>query len=223
MFRKVVLLFTLLGTSIAAAQSQEKPKPAEPAQPEKSKPEPKAESKDGGGKSGDAAADRTSPLDFQVKDIDGNDVKLSAFKGKVVMIVNVASKCGLTKQYAQLQQLHERYGERGLAILAFPANNFMGQEPGTNAEIKEFCAKEFSIGFTLFSKVSVKGDDICPLYKWLTAKETNPDFGGEIKWNFTKFLVDREGKVVSRFEPKVKPDAKEIIESIEKALGEKKE
>lgn len=215
MIRKVVLLFTLLGTSIAVAQSQEKPKPVEPARPEQKKPEPKAEPKDGGGKSGDAA-EKTSPLGFEVKDIDGNDVKLSTFKGKVVMIVNVASKCGLTKQYAQLQQLHEKYGARGLAILAFPANNFMGQEPGTNAEIKEFCAKEFSIGFTLFSKVSVKGDDICPLYKWLTARETNPDFGGEIKWNFTKFLVDREGNVVERYAPQTEP--KDLEADVRKLL-----
>ena len=162
-------------------------------------------------------------LDVTMKDIDGADVKLADFKGKVVLIVNVASKCGLTPQYEQIQELHAKYGDKGLVILAFPANNFGGQEPGTNAEVKEFCSSRYHVGFKLFSKVSVKGDDICPLYSFLTSKEKNEKFAGEIKWNFTKFLIGRDGKVASRFEPKIKPDAKEVVEAIEAALAGKKD
>ena len=162
-----------------------------------------------------------SPLEFKLKDIDGKDVDLSKYKGKVVLMVNVASKCGLTPQYEQLQALHDKYAEKGLAILGFPANNFGKQEPGTNKAIKRFCTSKYDVEFDMFAKVSVKGDDQCELYKLLTSTDDNGEFGGEIKWNFTKFLIGRDGKVVGRFEPRTKPDAKKVVAAIEKALGEK--
>lgn len=164
----------------------------------------------------------TSPLDFTVKDIDGQDVALSKYRGEVVLIVNVASKCGLTPQYKELQALHEKYQARGLRILGFPANNFRGQEPGSEAEIKAFCQKDYGVTFDLFAKVSVKGEDQCPLYRFLTSEQTNPGHAGEIPWNFTKFLVGRDGKVVKRFDPRVAPDAPELIKAIELALGPEK-
>ncbi len=163
----------------------------------------------------------TSPLDFTMKDIDGREVPLSKYKGDVLLIVNVASKCGYTPQYKELQALQEKYGPRGLRILGFPANNFRQQEPGSNPEIKEFCQKNYSVTFDLFAKVSVKGDDTCELYKFLTSAERNPGHGGEIAWNFTKFLVGRDGKVAARFEPKVKPDDPVVIQAIEAALATK--
>ena len=168
-----------------------------------------------------AAFAAKSPLEFKVKDIDGKKIDLSKYEGKVVLMVNVASKCGLTPQYEQLQALHDEYAEKGLAILGFPANNFGKQEPGTNKAIKRFCTSKYDVKFDLFAKVSVKGDDQCELYKFLTSKEDNGEFGGEIKWNFTKFLIGRDGKVISRFEPRTKPDEKKVVSAIEKALGEK--
>ena len=165
-----------------------------------------------------AALAANSPLEFKVKDIDGKDVDLSKYEGKVVLMVNVASKCGLTPQYEQLQALHEKYGEKGLAILGFPANNFGKQEPGTNKAIKRFCTSKYDVEFDMFAKVSVKGDDQCELYKFLTSTDDNDKFGGEIKWNFTKFLIGRDGKVISRFEPRTKPDEKKVVSAIEKAL-----
>ena len=155
---------------------------------------------------------------FTLKNIDGKDVSLGEYKGKVLMLVNVASKCGLTPQYEGLQKIYSKYKDRGLVILGFPANNFMGQEPGTEEEIKNFCSLNYNVTFPLFSKISVKGDDIHPLYKFLTDKETNPEFGGEIKWNFNKFLVDKNGRVIARFEPRVKPESDEVMQAIEKAL-----
>jgi glutathione peroxidase len=143
---------------------------------------------------------------------------LKKYRGKVLLIVNVASKCGLTPQYAGLQKLHEQYADRGLAILGFPANNFLRQEPGTNAQIKEFCSTKYGVGFDMFAKVSVKGHDKCELYGFLTNKQSNPEFGGELKWNFTKFLVDREGRVIGRFEPRVKPGDPEVVHAIKAAL-----
>ncbi len=168
------------------------------------------------------AESATSPLDFTVKSIDGADVPLSKYKGRVVLIVNVASKCGMTPQYKQLQELHAKYAEKGLSILAFPANNFGSQEPGTNAEIKEFCGSKYGVGFDLFEKVSVKGDDCCDLYKFLTSPEKNGEFGKPIEWNFTKFLVDANGKVIARYGPRTKPDAADVVAAIEKALAEAK-
>ncbi|MFN3168184.1 MAG: glutathione peroxidase [Phycisphaeraceae bacterium] len=157
-------------------------------------------------------------LNFRMKDIVGQDVHLSRYYGDVVLMVNTASKCGLTPQYEQLQALHESHHEAGLSILGFPANNFGKQEPGSDDDIKAFCKKNYGVEFAMFSKVSVKGKDITPLYAFLTGKETNPQFAGPIQWNFDKFLVGRDGKVIARFSPRTKPDAKEVVEAIEKAL-----
>lgn len=159
-----------------------------------------------------------SIYDFSLKDIDHKEVSLSQYRGKVVMVVNVASRCGYTPQYEGLQKVYMKYKDRGFVILGFPANNFMSQEPGTDEEIKTFCSTKYSVTFPIFSKISVKGDDIHPLYKFLTSKETNPDFGGDIKWNFSKFLVDKNGKIIGRFEPKVTPESEQVIQAIEKAL-----
>ncbi len=156
-----------------------------------------------------------------MKDIDGKDVDLSKYKGQVVLIVNVASKCGFTPQYQQLQELYDKCSKRGLRILAFPANNFKEQEPGTNAEIKGFCQSTYKVTFDLFAKVSVKGAEQCELYKYLTSVEKNARYGGEIPWNFTKFLVGRDGKVIDRFIPKVPPDAPLVTRAIEAALAAK--
>lgn len=160
----------------------------------------------------------SSPLDLTVKDINGKEAALSQYRGKVVMIVNVASKCGLTPQYEALQALYEKNKDRGFVVLGFPANNFLGQEPGTNEEIASFCSLKYNVTFPMFSKISVKGDDIDPLYAWLISKKTNPEFAGDIDWNFAKFLVDGEGKVVNRFSARTKPDAKQVVDAVEKAL-----
>lgn len=158
---------------------------------------------------------------FKVKDINGEVVDLSRYKGKVAMVVNVASRCGLTPQYEALNAVYKQYADKGFAVLGFPANNFMGQEPGTNEEIKFFCETKYDVAFDIFAKISVKGDDIAPLYAYLTSKESNPGFSGTIKWNFSKFLVDREGKVIARFAPTTKPDSKKVIAAIESALAGK--
>lgn len=159
-----------------------------------------------------------SMYEFTLKDIDGNDVKLEKYKGQVVMLVNVASKCGLTPQYEALQTIYEKYKDRGFVVLGFPANNFMGQEPGTEKEIKEFCQLKYDVSFPMFSKISVKGADQHPLYTFLTHKETNPGFEGEISWNFEKFLADKNGKTVARFSPTTIPDDPEILKAIEAEL-----
>jgi glutathione peroxidase len=156
-------------------------------------------------------------LEFTLNSIDGKPATLSHYQGKVVMIVNVASKCGYTPQYSALEAIYEKYKDQGFVILGFPANNFGEQEPGTNEEIKTFCSRKYSVTFPMYSKISVKGDDQAPLYAYLT-KETGPGITGEIKWNFTKFLVDRDGKVVQRFEPAVTPDSQEVTAAIEKQL-----
>ena len=163
----------------------------------------------------------TSIYDFNAVNIDGNDVNLADYKGKVLLIVNVASKCGFTPQYEGLQKLYSEYKDRGFEILAFPANDFMGQEPGTNEQIKTFCRVNYQVSFPLFSKISVKGENIHPLYKYLTDKNTNPKFAGKITWNFNKFLIDRKGNIVNRFDSKIKPRSPEVIQAIEKALQEK--
>jgi len=167
------------------------------------------------------AASPKSVLDFTMRDIDGKDVKLNKYKGDVLLVVNVASKCGYTPQYEALESVYEKYKGKGFTILGFPANNFGGQEPGTEAEIKEFCTSKYHVTFPMFAKISVKGDDADPLYKFLTSNETNPKFGGEIKWNFNKFLVDRKGNVVARFEPKEKPDSDTVTAEIEKYVAMK--
>ncbi len=161
-----------------------------------------------------------SIYDFTMKNIDGKDVPLSKYKGKVVLIVNVASRCGFTPQYKDLEALYRRYKERGFVILGFPANNFGSQEPGTNAEIKEFCSTTFGVTFDMFSKISVKGDDEHPLYRFITSKNTDPQFAGDIQWNFQKYLVSRDGKIVGKFLSAVKPLSEEVTGSIERELGE---
>jgi glutathione peroxidase len=167
------------------------------------------------------AADKTI-YDFTLNSIDGQPMPLSSFKGKVVLLVNVASKCGFTPQYTALEALYEKYKGRGFVIVGIPANNFGAQEPGTNAEIKTFCESKYHVTFPMMAKVSVKGSDITPLYQFLTDKSANPKTGGEIGWNFTKFLVDTDGKVVARFDSKVEPDSPDVSSAIEKALASRK-
>ena len=157
--------------------------------------------------------------DYTLNSIDGQSAPLSAYKGKVVMLVNVASRCGFTPQYTALESIYEKYKDRGFVIVGIPANNFGGQEPGTNAEIKTFCASKYNVTFPMMAKVSVKGEDTTPLYQFLTDKAAHPQTGGEIKWNFTKFLVGPDGRVITRFEPEVTPDAPQVTSAIEKALS----
>jgi glutathione peroxidase len=164
-------------------------------------------------------ADAKNILDLTAQDISGKDVPLSRYKGKVLLIVNVASKCGNTPQYANLEQIFEKYKDKGLAILAFPANEFGGQEPGTNEQIQAFCTSTYNVKFDLFSKVKAKGDGQHPVFQFLTDKATNPVSPGAIKWNFTKFLISRDGQIAARFEPKVKPDEPEVIKAIEAELA----
>src|SRR5918997_3104181 len=159
-----------------------------------------------------------SVYDFTLKNAKGQDVKLSDYRGKVVMLVNVASKCGYTPQYEGLQKIYERYKDQGFTILGFPANNFGAQEPGTDEEIQQFCRSNYGVTFPVFSKISVKGDDKHPLYKYLTEKETNPQFAGEIKWNFNKFLVSKDGKIIACFESADKPEDAKVTQAIESAL-----
>lgn len=158
-------------------------------------------------------------LNFTMKSLDGKSVDLSKYQGKVVLMVNVASKCGFTPQYKQLQALHDKYAAKGLAILGFPANDFGKQEPGTNEEIAAFCEKNYGVKFDMFAKVAVKGADQCPLYKYLTSSETDPKFAGPVKWNFEKFLISKKGEVVARFNSAVKPDSPEMIKAIEAELA----
>jgi glutathione peroxidase len=160
-------------------------------------------------------------LNFKMKSLEGKEVDLSQYQGKVVLIVNVASKCGNTPQYKGLQELHEKYGKDGLVILGVPANEFGKQEPGTNAEIAKFCESKYNVTFPMLAKVVVKGDGICPLYQHLTSKETDPKFGGPITWNFEKFLIGRNGEIVQRFKPKTKPESKEVTGAIVEELHKK--
>ena len=157
--------------------------------------------------------------EFTVKTIRGADKKLADYKGKVMLIVNVASECGLTPQYKGLEELHETYAAKGLSVLGFPANEFGAQEPGTEGQIQEFCTTHYGVKFDMFSKVKVKGDGIDPLFQYLTSSDTDPKFAGDIKWNFNKFLVGKNGEVLARFEPKVEPTSPEVKAAIEKALA----
>jgi glutathione peroxidase len=160
--------------------------------------------------------------DFTLNTIDGQPAPLSAYKGKIVLLVNVASKCGYTPQYTALESIYEKYKDRGFVIVGIPANNFGAQEPGTNQEIKTFCSSKYHVTFPMMAKVSVKGSDITPLYQFLTDKSAHPQTGGEIGWNFTKFLVGPDGKVIARFDSKVTPDSPEVTNAIEKALSSAK-
>jgi glutathione peroxidase len=158
--------------------------------------------------------------DFTLSSIDGQPTSMGTYKGKVLLVVNVASRCGFTPQYSALESVYEKYKDRGLVIVGVPANNFGAQEPGTNQEIKTFCTRKYNVQFPMMSKVSVKGSDTAPLYQYLTDTSVNPKTGGEIKWNFTKFLFDRNGNIVARFEPEVTPDSPQVIAAIEKTLAQ---
>ena len=166
-----------------------------------------------------AVAEVHNIYDFTMKSIDGQPVSLSSYHGKVVLLVNVASKCGFTPQYAGLEAVYEKYKDKGFVIVGVPANNFAQQEPGTNEEIKKFCSSKYNVSFPMMAKVSVLGDDETPLYRFLTDKSTDGKFGGDIKWNFTKFLFDRNGNAVARFEPATKPDSPEVEAAIEQTLS----
>lgn len=160
-----------------------------------------------------------SIYDFTLKDIDGRDVSLADCRGKVLLVVNVASKCGFTRQYAGLEKLFQAYAERGLVVLGFPANNFMGQEPGTEAEIRQFCTLTYGVTFPMFAKISVKGKNIHPLYAFLTDKQLHPDTGGAITWNFNKFLVARDGRILAHYGSRTEPEDPELRAAIEQALA----
>ena len=164
------------------------------------------------------AAPPTGPLQFSATDINGAKVPLVKYKNEVVLIVNTASLCGNTPQYASLEKLYQKYQKQGLRILAFPANNFGSQEPGSNADIKAFCTKQYHVTFDVFGKVSVAGADQAPLYGFLTSKTTNPQFGGPIEWNFAKFLVGRDGKVIARFPASQDPLTPAVEQTIVAAL-----
>ncbi len=170
----------------------------------------------------DPAGDKTpapAALAFTMKNINGDPVALGGYKGKVLLVVNVASKCGLTPQYKGIQSLYDKYGKDGFMVLGFPANEFLAQEPGTDAAIKAFCKENYGVTFDMFSKVVVKGDGICPLYKHLTSLDIKPKGKGDISWNFEKFLIDRQGNVVGRFAPRTKPG--KLVGAIEKELAKK--
>jgi len=157
--------------------------------------------------------------DFEHKSITGEQKSLADYSGKVALIVNVASKCGLTPQYEGLEQLYRSYKERGLTVLGFPCNQFAGQEPGTEQEIQTFCSTKYDVSFPLFGKLDVNGAARHPLYAWLTSEQTAPEASGDIKWNFGKFLIGRDGKIVARFAPTTTPKDASVIEAVEKALG----
>jgi glutathione peroxidase len=168
------------------------------------------------------AVEKTSPaLSFKMSSLDGKEVDLSQYQGQVVLIVNVASYCGNTPQYKQLEALHAKYGKEGLAVLGFPCNQFGGQEPGTAEDIQKFCTTKYQVSFPLFAKIETNGDNACPLYKYLTALDAPPKGKGAVSWNFEKFVIGRNGEVVARFKPGAKPDAPEVLKVIEAELAKK--
>jgi glutathione peroxidase len=160
-------------------------------------------------------------LRFKMNNLAGKEVDLSKYQGKVILVVNVASQCGYTPQYQGLQMLHDKYSRDGLVVLGVPCNDFGAQEPGTSAEIAAFCKTNYGVKFDMLAKVSINGKDQAPLYEYLTSRKTNPKFGGEINWNFTKFLISRNGDIVSRFEPDVEPESDQMTMAIKTELGKK--
>ena len=160
----------------------------------------------------------TSIYDISVQPIQGESILLNKYRGKTLLIVNTASRCGFTGQYEGLQTLYEKYQNQGFVVLAFPSNNFMGQEPGSNESIATFCETRFQITFPLFAKIDVKGKNKHPLYTWLTSKENHPTYGGGVSWNFNKFLISPEGELINRFGSRIAPNQKQLIAAIEKAL-----
>ena len=180
---------------------------------------PSSAKKDGKKKTGKKKGKKKAPaLDFKMKTLDGKEQSLKAYRGNVILMVNVASKCGLTPQYEGLQALYEQYAEKGFVILGFPANNFGHQEPGSNEDIKAFCTSKYGVTFPMFAKVSVRGKEICPLYQYLTDEKAKHGQGGIIPWNFTKFIINRKGKVVKRFGPRTKPSNEKLTTMIETQL-----
>ena len=167
------------------------------------------------------ADDHECALDFKAKTIDGETVDLEDYEGNVVLVVNTASQCGLTPQYAGLQELYEKHKDKGFVVLGFPCNQFGSQEPGSEAEIKQFCSTKYKVSFPMFSKVDVNGDQAAPIYKYLTSKDVQPAGKGEVSWNFEKFLIDREGNLIHRFAPRTKPDDAELVKAIDSALAKK--
>jgi glutathione peroxidase len=213
-----ILLFLGFGLLVATATAL----PWQP--PETGKPDtaPKGDAPAAGGKEERPSKDEPAPTDPYVlghtmKDIDGKDQKLDQYKGKVVLIVNVASNCGYTRQYAGLEALYQKYKDRGLVVLGFPSNDFGGQEPGSESEIKQFCTSKYGVTFPMFAKIRVLGGKAHPLFKQLASQKG--DAGGEPKWNFNKYLVDREGKAVEHLESGMKPDSEELARKIENLLG----
>src|SRR5262245_14079423 len=158
-------------------------------------------------------------LNFTMDSIVGRPVNLSNYQGKVVLVVNTASECGFTYQYEGLQKLHRKYAAQGLSILGFPSNDFGQQEPGTNGEIQQFCKANYGVEFDMFSKVQVLGRGKVPLYEYLTSASTDPKFAGEIKWNFEKFLISRDGQIIGRFSSEIEPESRQMTSAIEAALG----
>ena len=167
------------------------------------------------------AEGESKALSFSMKSLDGKDVDLKKYAGKVVLIVNVASECGLTPQYTELQAMYEKYKDKGLVVLGFPCNQFGAQEPGSSKAISEFCTKNYGVTFDMFEKVDVNKDGACELYKFLTAQDAPPKGKGPVAWNFEKFLLNRKGELVNRFAPPTKPDAPEIVAAVEKELAAK--
>jgi glutathione peroxidase len=173
------------------------------------------------------AADATSPasksaaLNFTMESLDGKSVDLSQYQGKVVLIVNTASKCGLTPQYAPLEKLFQKYEDKGLVILGFPCNQFHEQEPGSSGDIKTFCTTKYGVTFPMFAKVEVNGDNACPLYKYLKGLSAKPKGPGEVTWNFEKFILNRNGEVVARFAPKARPESADVMKVIDAELAKK--
>ena len=160
-------------------------------------------------------------LDFKVKDIKGDEIELSKYQGRVLLVVNVASKCGLTPHYKGLEELHEKYADRGLSVLGFPCNQFGKQEPGTEAQILDFCRARFDVKFDMFAKIDVNGDNQAPLYKHLNSLDVEPKGAGDVSWNFEKYLIDRHGKVIARFAPRTEPNDPALVKLLEEALAAK--
>lgn len=166
-----------------------------------------------------SADEHECALNFKMKTIDGETVDLEDYEGNVVLVVNVASECGLTRQYTGLQAMYDKYKDKGFVILAFPCNQFGSQEPGSEAEIKQFCSTKYSVNFPMFSKVEVNGENAAPIYKLLTAKELQPVGSGKISWNFEKFLIGRDGQPIARFSPRTDPSDAELVKAVEAELG----
>ena len=165
------------------------------------------------------ADEPANALNFKVKSIDGKEIDLSQYRGKVLLVVNVASECGLTPQYEGLEALQKKYADKGFTVLGFPCNQFGKQEPGTDAEISEFCQTNYKVTFPMFSKIEVNGENAAPLYKHLTSLDAKPKGKGQVAWNFEKFVIGKKGEVIARFAPKTEPDAPELIAAIEGELA----